>query len=35
VTSYIQCRGRARKPGSRYCFLLPNNVKHSIEHIIM
>jgi hypothetical protein len=35
VTSYIQCRGRARKHGSRYCFMQAEETPHSIQHIIM
>lgn len=35
VTSYIQCRGRARKRGSRYCFMQAQDLPHSIQHIIM
>jgi len=35
VTSYIQCRGRARKRGSRYCFMQGTESPHSIQHIIL
>lgn len=35
VTSYIQCRGRARKRGSRYCFMQGTESPHSIQHIIV
>ena len=35
VTSYIQCRGRARKRGSRYCFMQGSDTPYSIQHIIM
>jgi hypothetical protein len=34
VTSYIQCRGRGRKAGSRYCFMQQEEHKANIHGII-
>jgi superfamily II DNA/RNA helicase len=34
VTSYIQCRGRARKAGSRYCFMQQQEHKANIHGLI-
>jgi hypothetical protein len=34
VTSYIQCRGRARKAGSRYCFMHDSASPSNIHNII-
>jgi hypothetical protein len=34
VTSYIQCRGRGRKAGSRYCFMQQEEHRASIHGLI-